>query len=79
MRLSVIEDDPGYRNLTITSSCSIHLDGIDITNRVFTADEELGKVWCFKKNEEGNSFLDPNDPSRAATELLEGKVKIELK
>ena len=77
MRLSVVKEDPGYRGSF--TPCSILVDGIDITSRCYTADEELRKAWCFMHNEEGRTFVDPNDPSRAATELLEGKVEIELK
>ena len=74
MRLSIRKDDPGYDKKAM--GCIIFVDGVDVTNRCFTADEEKGMVWCFKHNELGRSFLDnSNNP---AEEVLTGEVVIVL-
>lgn len=77
MRLSVRESDPGY-NHEVTRHCSIFVDGVNVTERCHTADEEEGKAWCFKCNELGQKLVDPDFPDRAAEEVLTGKVLILL-
>ena len=77
MRLSVRKDDPGF-NQEATLHCSIFVNGVNVTERCHTADEEEGKAWCFKHNELGRPFTDPNFPDRAVEEVLTGKVIILL-
>ncbi len=77
MRLSIDEDDPGYDERAI-GQCRVLLDGVDVTNNCYTADEEEGKVWCRKRNELGNCFIDP-ETGGVASEVLTGKVKISLR
>ncbi len=74
MRLSVREDDPGYDSQA-TLGCRVFVDGVDVTTRCHTADEEKGKAWCFKLNEFGDKFKDP-ERGGAAEEVLTGEVVI---
>ncbi len=76
MRLSIREDDPGY-NLAATNHCTVFVNGLDVTARCHTADEEEGKAWCFKHNEEERKFMDPAT-GEPATEVLVGDVVILL-
>lgn len=75
MRLSIDKDDRGYSPEAI-AHCKVLLNGVDVTNRCFTADEEEGKVWCVKWNELGKAFVDPS--GNIAKEVLEGRVEILL-
>jgi len=75
MRLSVRKDDPGYD--VAAQHCQVFVDGIDVTVRCHTADEEEGKAWCFKHNELGRPFRDPAT-DEAAQEVLAGEVVILL-
>ena len=76
MRISVRKDDPGFHPKAM--QCTIFVDGVDVTNRCYTADEEQGKAWCFKHNKENRPFLDPDTPNKVAAEVLTGKVVIIL-
>ncbi len=75
MRVSIREGDPGYREGY--KYCTIFVDGIDVTGRCHTADEEEGKAWCFKHNEQEQKFMDPAT-GEPATEVLAGDVIILL-
>ena len=77
MRISVRESDPGY-NLQVCRNCSILVDGIDVTGRCHTADEEKGIAMCFKEDMFGHKYVDPDDPDKAAEEVLTGKVVIQI-
>ena len=57
--------------------CKVFVDGVDVTNNCYTADEEEGKAWCRKSNELGNRFIDPAT-GEVANEVLTGKVEIFL-
>ncbi len=74
MRLSVDKDDPGYDSDAL-QNCKAFIDGVEITERCYTADEEEGKAWCFKLNELGNKFID-EATGEAAKEILIGEVII---
>ncbi len=74
MRLSADKDDPGY-DAEALKDCKSFVDGVEITNRCYTADEEEGKAWCFKLNELGNKFID-DATGEAAKEILSGEVVI---
>ena len=83
MRISIRKDDPGYDYRTTLRrghgwDVSIFVDGVDVTGRCHTADEEEGKAWCFKHNELGIPFTDPDFPDRAVEKVLTGKVVILL-
>ncbi len=75
MRLSVDPTDPGYG---ATQNVSVTVDGVTVTSRCYTADEELGKAWCFKHNDKDRPYFDPDIPSCLLTEVLKGKVVITL-
>ena len=74
MRLSIREDDPGYDRRAM--GCIVFVDGVDVTNRCFTADEEKGMAWCLKHNELGRCFCDSSN--NIVEEVLTGKVVIVL-
>ena len=74
MRLSVRRDDPGY-NFYLARNCSIFVYGEDITEACHTADEEKGMVWCYKRNAEGNKYVEGD---RVAEIVMQGKVEIEV-
>ncbi len=74
MRVSVRENDPGF-NMRVANRCKVFVNGVDVTNRCYTADEEKGIVWCYKWNEEKRVFLDPIK-NEAAQKTLRGKVEI---
>lgn len=76
MRLSIYEDDPGYDRRAL-GSCKVFVDGVDVTDNCYTADEEEGKAWCRKRNELGNTFIDPAT-GEVANEVLTGRVEIFL-
>lgn len=76
MRLSIVESDPGY-DMKATSRCKVLVDGVDVTNRCHTADEEERKAWCYKLNEFGKKFASP-DRTKVVQEVLTGDVKILL-
>lgn len=77
MRLSVRKDDSGY-NPEALDNCRSFVDGVDVTARCYTADEEEGKAWCFKLNELGQKFIDP-ETNEPAVEVLSGEVIIVLR
>lgn len=52
------------------------LDGIDVSDRCFYADDLAGVVRCYKVNESGHVYVDPDDPGHAASEELHGAVAI---
>lgn len=51
MRISVREDDTGY-NPEACTSYGVLLDGVEIAD-CFTADEELGIAYCYKRGPDG--------------------------
>ena len=76
MRLTVRTDD--LVDLYRAIHCTVLVDGVDVTERCHTADDEEGKAWCFKRNADGKLFVDPADPDHAAEEVLTGRVEIIL-
>ena len=75
MRLSIRMDDPSY-NKYLAFNCTVLVDGVDVTGKCHTADEEKGVAWCYKHNEEGKPYVDPCNPGKVAEEELTGKVEI---
>ena len=75
MRLSVREGDPGYKFMALTSSCTVLLNGVDVTKQCHTADEEEGKVWRVLHDQFGRSYMD-RKTGNVAEEMLSGKVEI---
>jgi hypothetical protein len=59
----------------IAKWCKVTLDGIDVTNDCFIADEFDGRVGLYKKNQDGKRYLEDGD---AAREYKTGKVEIAL-
>jgi len=55
------------------------VDGEDVTNRCFFVDDEAGLASCWKHNDAGQPYLDPYDPTTAASEVLRGVVEIRLR
>ncbi len=76
MRLSIREGDPGY-NWKESIKCKIFVDGEDITDRCFTADEELGEAYVYKPGPDGKAYYDRLTNS-IPQETLTGKVEIKL-
>lgn len=52
----------------------VTLDGKDVSNKCFEADEKEGYVDCYVLNAEGKIFV--NKSGRVGKERLHGKVKI---
>lgn len=78
MRVSVNEHDPGYRR-DAAYAYKVLLDGEDVTQHTYTADEEEGMVYRYAVNEDEQMFINPNT-EMPAIEILHGKVEIiELK
>ncbi len=75
MRLSVRRDDPGHSPEALR--CRVFVDGVDVTNRCFTADEEEGKAWCYAHNDRGQPYA--NSWGKPVEEVLKGKVEIRLR
>jgi len=59
--------------------CTVLVDGEDVTNRCFFVDDEAGLASCWKHNDAGQPYLDPYDPTTAASEVLRGVVEIRLR
>ena len=77
MRLSVREDDPGFDfDACNDKLLHIFLDGRDICEVCHTADEELGEAHVFKLDDRGLKYIDPENNTQAAQEVLFGKVQI---
>lgn len=74
MRLSVDKNDPGYDSEAL-KNCRSFVDGVEVTDRCYTADEEEGKAWCFKHNEMGQVFMD-SATGEIVKEILVGDVVI---
>lgn len=77
MRLSVRESDPGYVDPFPFGKVKITLDDADVTDKCFTADEELGEVCVYKLNSEGQRYFD-HETNEIPWETLRGKVEIAL-
>ena len=75
MRMSARESDPGYENLNF--NCYIYLDGVIIEN-CFTADEEMGVVYCYQTDGSGGFKITESGEDIEDIEDIElrGEVKI---
>lgn len=71
MRLSVLAGDPGYA--LAAYFCRVFLDGVEVTDRCQTADEEAGTVRLVAQPPR----VGPDD--ELVTEELTGEVRIELR
>ncbi len=58
-------------------NCTVTVDGVDVTGRCHTADEEKGFAMCFKEDLFGEKYYDP-DEDQVAEETLKGKVVISI-
>jgi hypothetical protein len=54
----------------------VFLDGKNISNICFAADDELGIAKCYKTNEDGSHVIENNDVVRI---VLTGKVEFKEK
>jgi len=77
MRLSVRKDDLGYIDPFPFGKVKITLDDADVTDKCFTADEELGEVCVYKLNSDGQRYFD-RELNEIPCETLKGDVKIVL-
>ncbi len=72
MRISVRKDDRGYDRIA-AQGAKVYVDGVDVSCRCYTADEEQGKAWCFLHDERGQLLREGDS---IAEEVLIGAVKI---
>lgn len=72
MRSSVIKGDPGYRKNTYGTIITVN--GVRVGD-CFTADEGLGRVWCWERNSEGRIIVENNKPKAIC---ISGDVVITL-
>ncbi len=77
MRLSIRDDDPGYIDPFPFGKVKVTLDDADVTDKCFTADEELGEVRVYKLNDKGKPYYDFVSDD-IPCETLRGKVEIAL-
>lgn len=52
---------------------TITVDGVDVTDRCFSANPQLGVAMCYRHNDEGQPLM---DGEQVATERLTGSVRI---
>ena len=71
MRVSCREKDLGY--LPNTTKVKVFVDGKEV-KYCFTADEELGKAYCYAIDEDGQLIADGNNTIKEIE--LSGKVVI---
>jgi len=76
MRLSIRDNDPGY-NMTEAMKCNVFVDEENVTDRCFTADEELGEAYVYKSGPDGKAYYDKLTGG-VPEETLTGKVEIKL-
>ena len=74
MRLSTRKNDSGYS--VFSMSAKAFLDGREISH-VFTADEELGKLWRYITTRKGKLILNLQK-NGALKECLSGRVEIKV-
>ena len=74
MRISVsdLSRHPGLSKLQVS------LDGEEVSNVCFEADEDEGYVKVYLTDEDAHRLRDPNNPNKVAWEKREGEVKIFL-
>lgn len=68
---------PGNRFNGHGGRLRVLLDGVEVSNRCYYANEEDGRVDCYKHNAEGKPYIDPENPGDVARETLRGEVRIE--
>ena len=73
MRLSVRENDPGFSDKCF--GAKVFVDGKEVSH-CFTADEETGKAYCYAEDENGNLYIDPDNPDCVKEITLTGTVRI---
>ncbi|MCP5017550.1 MAG: hypothetical protein GY938_20110 [Ketobacter sp.] len=75
MRISVRSTDPGYSANAVGTR--VYLDGIRLT-QCFTADDELGVVYCYELDKNGLIMIDPETGDSLKEIELCGNVEIVL-
>lgn len=73
MRVSIHPEDSGYANFT--GSERVTVDGVDVTDRCQTADEELGIAYCIVLDTDGKPLIDVFTRGATRTEI-KGLVEI---
>lgn len=68
MRIDTREGAPGYGLRAV-------LNGEDVTERCFLADDETGEVGLYLRNEGGSFYVNP-DTFELAIEFLSGQVRL---
>jgi len=53
------------------------LDGQDISNRCYAADDEEGTAWCYVRDDAGRLVLNAASPAEPLTERLTGTIRLE--
>lgn len=85
MRISCLKDDPGFAlfaqnlNRPIPVQTRVYVDG-ELILAPYTADEELGFCLCAKArvNRKGNIEVMKKDNGDVVTEIIKGRVRIEI-
>jgi hypothetical protein len=77
MRISANSEDSCYSPETV-NKVKVFLDGVDRTKGCVLADDELGEIEIYIKDEAGNFVVDETN-NRVMRETLKGKVKIIIK
>ncbi len=75
MRISTQKCDPGYCP-QMAGKSKVFLDGKELKYCI-TADEEKGRAFVYKLNDDGKPYIEPGT-DEAATEWLTGNVRIEI-
>ncbi len=75
MRISVRPSDPGYSAKAF--GATVYLDGKKI-KKCFTADDELGVVYCCELDEKGQVQIDPENENNLKETEMRGNVEIVL-
>ena len=76
MRISVRKGDRGYH--PEASKCRVYLNGKRIREGIFTADEDIGVVYCYKTNSKGGYIISPRS-HEVETMAIHGSVVIKNK
>ena len=77
MRISCKSGDPGYDPMAV-GRYKVFVNDKAVTERCYTADEELGKAWCYVLNKDKKVIRKNGDGSSLLTEVVSGVVKVEV-
>lgn len=84
MRVSIRDNDRGYDRAAQAGwwkqhlgKCKVLIDGLDITDKCSTADEEEGVAFCYILDKNNRKYFD-FDLGFIAAQALYGKVEIQI-